>query len=182
MNTVIQTIQNRVSSPRLKAPAPTDTELNEILLCAMRAPDHARLKPWKYHVVSGEGLMKLGEVFASCAGVDAPQDKVEKCRNMPKRAPLMLVAVCEPQENAKVPAMEQILAVGAGIQNMQIAINSLGYSSIWRTGDMAHAQAVKEYFGVSDSGEIVGFLYIGTAEKALQTPSLSLDGYVQYWD
>ena len=183
MNTVIELLQNRVSCPKLMAPAPKQDELQQILACAARAPDHARLKPWFYHMVQGNALVKLGETFVSALGEqDIAKDKLEKTRNMPLRAPLVIVAVCEPQENAKVPVMEQILAVGAGIQNMQIAISSLGYGSIWRTGDMAHSDLVKQAFGVSEQGEIVGFLYVGTPEKIPTKPFINIDSCVKYWD
>lgn len=183
MNTVIQLLQNRVSCPKLAAPAPNEDELHAILGCALRAPDHARLKPWLFHVVQGDALVKLGDTFVSALdGQDVAQDKLEKTRNMPLRAPLMIVAVCEPQENTKVPAMEQILAVGAAIQNMQVAISSLGYGSIWRTGDMAHANVVKQAFNLSEQGEIVGFLYVGTPEKRPNTPNIEFGDYVKYWE
>lgn len=183
MNSVIDLIKHRVSSPRLVYPAPNSAQLEEILACALRAPDHARLRPWQYHVISGDGLNKLGEIFAQTAKHEnASKDKIEKCRNMPKRAPLLIVAVCEPKESAKVPKIEQLLAVGAGIQNMQLAISSLGYGSIWRTGDMAHSQMVKQYLGVTDAGEIVGFLYVGTPERQLQKPKVLQSDFVKYWD
>lgn len=182
MNTVIKLLQNRVSSPKLTAPAPNSDELQSILACAVRAPDHARLKPWQFHVMQGEALVKLGNLFAEAIGSDVVQDKIEKCRNMPLRAPLMIVATCEPQDNAKVPALEQFLAVGAAIQNMQVAISSLGYGSIWRTGEMAQLSMVKDAFGLSENGEIVGFLYVGTPEKQLSKPVISLDDCVKYWD
>lgn len=183
MNTVIQLLQNRVSCPKLVAPAPNQDELNAILGCAMRAPDHGRLKPWLYHVIQGDALVKLGDVFVQALdGQNVANDKIEKTRNMPLRAPLLIVAVCEPQANAKVPAMEQVLAVGAGIQNMQVAISSLGYGSIWRTGQMAHADVVKQAFNVSEQGEIVGFLYVGTPEKTPNKPATDIKQYVKYWE
>jgi nitroreductase len=183
LNTVIELLQNRVSCPKLVAPAPGQDELEQILACAVRAPDHARLKPWFYHVLQGDALVKLGDTFVQTLDAEsAAQDKIDKTRNMPLRSPMMIVAVCEPKANPKVPVMEQLLAVGASIQNMQIAISSLGYGSIWRTGDMAHASVVKELFGLSEQGEIVGFLYVGTPDKIPSKPSTNIDEYVKYWE
>lgn len=183
MNSVIELVKHRVSCPKLAGVAPSDEELNEIFACAVRAPDHARLKPWHFHVVRGQAREKLGELFvreAQANGVSI-EDKLIKCRNMPLRAPLLVVAVCEPTINPKVPAQEQVLAVGAAIQNMQIAISSLGYGSIWRTGDMAESQVVKDAFGLSEQGSIVGFVYIGQPVKkpVLQTPDVN--AYVSEW-
>jgi nitroreductase len=183
MNTVINLIKQRVSCPKLSGSGPNEQELQQILACGLRAPDHARLKPWHFHIVQGDARDRLGEVFqlsAKTAGVESA-DKLLKCRNMPLRAPMMIVAVCEPTLNSKVPVAEQVLAVGAAIQNMQIAISSLEYGSIWRTGDMAESKLVKEAFGLSDAGSIVGFVYVGQPDKkpAPQNPNVA-DGF-SHW-
>lgn len=183
MNPVIELLQSRVSCPKLMAPAPSQKEIDQIMACAMRAPDHARLKPWRYYLVSGESRAVLGDVFAQVAqkDINASADKIEKCRNMPMRAPMLIVAVCNPQANPKVPSLEQFLAVGAGVQNIQLAINSLGYSSVWRTGDMVHAPEVKKAFDVSEEGEIIAFLYVGTAQKIPAKPMIDTSEFVQNW-
>lgn len=183
MNPVIELLQNRVSCPKLMSPAPNQAELDQIMACAMRAPDHARLKPWRYYIVQDKSRSALGDVFAQVASKDsnAASDKIEKCRNMPMRAPMIIVAVCNPQVNPKVPSLEQFLAVGAGVQNIQLAINSLGYSSVWRTGDMVHAPEVKKAFDVSEEGEIIAFLYVGTAQKVPAKPNVDASEYVHNW-
>ena len=94
----------------------------------------------------------------------------------------MIVAVWEPQANNKVPELEQILAVGAGVQNMQLAISALGYGSVWRTGEMAEAPLVKEAFNIGENGHIVAFLYVGTPEKTPTKPEVAIDDYVNYWN
>lgn len=60
-NPVIQTIQDRASSPKLTSPGPTAEQIEEILACAQRAPDHARLKPWNFWLIEGQDRNKLGE-------------------------------------------------------------------------------------------------------------------------
>jgi nitroreductase len=183
MNRVIDLIRSRVSCPKLGGLAPNKEELEAILSCAVRAPDHARLKPWHFHVVQGDALVRLGNVFANEAEADGcgAVDKLTKCRNMPLRAPMMIVAVCEPALNSKVPIEEQVLAVGAAIQNMQIAISSLDYGSIWRTGVMAESAQVKEAFGLSAQGSIVGFVYVGQPEKRPAQQKPNLEDYYSNW-
>ncbi len=164
-------------------PGPNKEEMQQILACGLRAPDHGRLRPWKFHLVAEGARSKLGEVFAEAVinHGETVQAKIEKCRNMPLRAPLMLVAVCEPLTDHKIPVTDQLLAVGAAVQNMQVAISALGYGSIWRTGDMALAKEVKDAFAVSESGVIVAFLYIGTPEKRPVTPEVRVEDYLSHW-
>jgi len=183
-NPVIHTILSRTSSPKLIEPGPTTDQLDAILACAQRAPDHARLKPWAFWLVQGEDRNTLGELFANAAladNPDSPSAKIEKCRAMPLRAPLLIVATCEPTATPKVPNYEQQLAVGAAIQNMQIAIASLGLGSIWRTGEMAEHPLVKTAFNLSEQGSIVGFLYVGTPEKPTVPQSVDPQYHVQQW-
>ncbi len=183
LNNMIELLKTRVSSPKLTSPAPNAAELEQVLACGLRAPDHGRLKPWHFHIVQGGAREELGTIFAQFAATksEASQDKLEKCKNMPMRAPLLLVAVCEPVVNPKIPVMEQMLAVGAAMQNMQIAISSLGFSSIWRTGEMATAKPVLDAFNVSENGSIVGFLYVGTAIKALKAPAINVSDHTSHW-
>lgn len=180
----INMIQNRVSSPKLSEPAPTAEQLNNALACALRAPDHARLKPWRYWLIQGDARIELGHIFAKALLDEDPEasaDKVTKHENMPLRSPTMVVAVCEPTDNPKVPKTEQLLSVGAGLQNLQLALTAMGYGSIWRTGTMAHSPVVRDAFEVSDEGEIVGFIYIGTPEKTGRAPELDINDYVRDW-
>ena len=57
----IETLLTRKSSPRLDEPSPSPEELDLIFQSALRAPDHAALKPWKFIKVSGEGRGKLAK-------------------------------------------------------------------------------------------------------------------------
>ena len=183
LNSTIELLQTRASCAKLTGPAPNADELAQILRCGLRGPDHGRLKPWRFSVVQGAARHKLGEVFAQAAEAagDCAQAKVDKCRNMPLRAPLMLVAVCEPQLNSKIPLIDQVLAVGAAVQNMQIAISALGYASIWRTGDMVQAKEVRAAFDVSAAGSIVAFLYIGTPQIPARVAPVELEPFVKDW-
>ncbi len=144
MNTVIDLIKQRVSYPKLTGNAPSGQQLQEILACAMRAPDHARLKPWHFHVVQGSARDVLGELFEESAkesGVELV-DKLLRYRNMPMRAPMIIVATCEPVTNQRYLAKEQILAVGGcNFKICKLRISSLEYGSIWRTGEYGRSRA-----------------------------------------
>ena len=59
----IETLLNRNSHPRLVAPGPDEAELETILRAAMRAPDHGRLRPWRFVVIAGDRRELLGHVF-----------------------------------------------------------------------------------------------------------------------
>lgn len=178
-------ISQRVSVAQLTGPGPSDQQLEQIYQAAFRAPDHAWMRPWRYLTVKDQGLAKLGDVFAEAgllADPELAEEKIAKLKNMPQRAPTLIVAIASIQEHAKVPAVEQRLAVGAGIQNMLTAAYALGLGAIWRTGEMAYNKYVMESLGLKENEEILGFIYLGHVNcKLKQAPELALTDFVQRW-
>lgn len=181
----ITAITQRVSVAQLTGPGPSQQQLEQLYCAAFRAPDHAWMRPWRYLTIRGSGLEALGQVFAAAGlkkDVDLTEEKIAKLKSMPKRAPLMIVAIGNIQENSKVPALEQRLAVGAGIQNILTAAYAMGLGAIWRTGEMVSDDSVKVSLGLQDNEEILGFIYVGHVNcKLKKPPVLAINDYVQEW-
>jgi nitroreductase len=160
--------RNSVPARLLVEPAPSEAELETILETAMRAPDHASLRPWRFLIIRGDARQKLGQVFADAlCRRDPLADNLsrEKELSRPMRSPL-IVAVCAEvvEDNPKVPVVEQIVTVGAAAQNMMNAAHAMGYAAIMLTGKNARDPHVKQALGLQPKDEIVGFLYFGTPE------------------
>lgn len=178
-------ISQRVSVAQLTGPGPSKQQLEQIYQAAFRAPDHAWMRPWRYLTIQGQGLVELGQVFAEAGVMAEPslaEEKIIKLKNMPQRAPTLIVAIATIKEHPKVPAVEQRLAVGAGIQNMLTAAYALGLGAIWRTGEMAYNNFVLESLGLSKHEEILGFIYLGHVNcKLKQPPKFEISDFVQHW-
>lgn len=181
----ITAITQRVSVAQLTGPGPSQQQVEQLYSAAFRAPDHAWMRPWRYLTIRGQGLVALGQVFAEAGlkkDANLAEEKVAKLKNMPQRAPLMIVAIANIQENAKVPAVEQRLAVGAGIQNILTAAYAMGLGAIWRTGEMVSDDHVKASLCLHSNEEVLGFIYIGHVNCKLKTPPiLEMADYVQDW-
>lgn len=163
MSQTIESILNRASEPRLEAPAPEKAVLDEAFACAARAPDHALLRPWRYLVIDGDDRMALGEIFAGIADPDDPlSPKPEKLRQMPLRAPMLIVGITRHQAHPKVPPIEESLSTGCGMAFLMLALEARGFSAMWRTGPVAYHPAVKQGLGLAENESIAGFLYVGT--------------------
>ncbi|MBK6960380.1 MAG: nitroreductase family protein [Gammaproteobacteria bacterium] len=170
----IAALHNRVSQSALVAPAPAGAILDNIKRAALRAADHAMLRPWRFLVIEGEGLQRLGELFVRAReareGELSPRER-ERTLGRPLRAPLLIVVVAACRTNTKVPAVEQLLSAGAAMQNMLNAAYAEGVGAMWRTGDFAYDPVVKAGLGVAETEHIIGFLYLGTAsEQRPRTP------------
>ena len=114
----LKLLLSRKSHNKLIEPAPNDEQLEIMFSAALRAPDHACLRPWRYRVYSGEGLNQLGEYFAQASLIQDPQltqEKIDKIKSKPHRAPMVIVASVIYKEHKKVPRIEQTLSAGASV-------------------------------------------------------------------
>jgi nitroreductase len=181
----LEALTTRRSAAQLAEPAPDDEALAAMLRAAVRAPDHGRLKPWRFTVLRGAARERLGAVMAEALKrrePDAPAPLVERERQKLLRAPLVLVAAASLVEGHKIPVVEQLLAAGAAAQNVMLAAHAMGFGAIWRTGASAYDAHVKEALGLKPTDAIVGFLYLGTAAAMPPLPNPpDLSGFVRRW-
>jgi nitroreductase len=173
----------RQSSPRLTSPGPALNDIEFILNAGMRAPDHGCLKPWFFTVIKDKGLDKLSHIFEQAAKAQSFSDeKLLKAKNMPYRAPLIIVVSTQYQHHEKVPKIEQSIAAGCCAHSMQMAAFSLGYGAVWRTGDFSYNASVKQALNISLDNDIIGFIYIGTPVKEVPLkPSKPIEPHVTYF-
>jgi nitroreductase len=179
----LELLLNRSSQPRLQAPAPQGETLENIMQAALRAPDHACLTPWRFIVCTGDGLEKLGKIYQESAlRLSKEQESVDRALQLPHRAPMVIVAICEYQEHPKVPRVEQIASTACAVQAMQMTALAQGFGGVWRTGSYAFDEHVKHELALNVDDEIVGFLYLGTPiTKALPKPERETGRYFQHW-
>ncbi|MEM8563445.1 MAG: nitroreductase family protein [Pseudomonadota bacterium] len=185
MNDILEFLQSRNSSARLTDPAPSEAELEDLLQAALRAPDHAWLRPWRFIHITGERRQAFGEVLERCLCERNPQaDETarSKARSAPLRAPLITVVVANLTEHPKVPAVEQRLSAGCAAQALLFAAEASGYAGMWRTGDAAYDPNVMNALGLAANEEIVAFLYLGTRDGAPKSlPTLEPAEFARSW-
>lgn len=176
---------NRMSLPRLTAPAPSGEALENIKNAALRAPDHGALTPWKFIVCEGAGLKKLGDIFERAAiETDMSERDIERAPQLPKRAPMVIIAICKFKEHPKVPWVEQVASTSCAVQAMQMAAVAQGFQGMWRTGSYATNEAVKTALYLEEQDEIVGFLYLGTPDCTPKTdrPRPPHEDFFEHWN
>ena len=164
----LDNILNRVSARTLTKPHPTKDEMNKVFRGALRAPDHAWLRPSSFIQVTGDGIDKLSKIFEEYAKtVPGIKDEIiSKYKNAPYRAPMIIILVNSIKDHPKVPEIEQKLSTAASAQNILLSLNALGYSAIWRTGKLAFNPFVASKLNLEANQEILGYIYVGTADGA----------------
>lgn len=171
-------ILSRRSTARLTGPAPGDADLGRLLAAAAAAPDHGLLRPWRFIVLRGHALQRLGEVFAKAeeargaeVGTTVPEDVLARTRAKPLRAPLLVAVVASPKESPKVPVWEQLASAAAAAQNLCLAAHALGYGSMWRTGWYGDAPEVRTHLDLAPTERIIAWIYLGTRPATAALPS-----------
>ena len=181
----ITAIKTRVSHSRLGGDALPVSVIEELIRCALRAPDHAYLRPTRFIHVDGVHRETIGKVYLESVArtEDLSVERRNKLAGMLLRAPTILFVVSSVQEHPKVPRDEQVMSSAAAIQSLLIAAHAMGYCSIWRTGDMAYNQDVKDVLCLNAMESIVGIIYIGDRvadDKNVQL--LDVDDYLTRFD
>lgn len=149
----------------LKAPGPTQEQLDELLGIAVRVPDHRKLTPWRFIVFEGEARTSFGAELARIAGQkpDAEARSVVEAAGLFLRAPVVVAVISAPVEDGRTPVWEQELSAGAVCYNLLLAANASGWAGVWLTEWMAYDRGVAGLLGLGDGERVAGFVYLGTS-------------------
>ncbi len=163
---IFAAIDTRTSAGRLTEPGPSADQLERLLQAAARAPDHGRLKPWRFSVHNGADREPFAAAAAAAKRLRLPSMTDEQFaaeREKIKRSPSIVVVGCAvDRANTKVPEIEQVIAAGAAAENLFLAAHGLGYGVMWKTGAAAYDAQVKTVLGLAPADHIVAILHLGT--------------------
>ena len=170
---VLEAIHKRHSQGHVN-PDPVPWKLIETLLdAAVQAPNHYKVRPWRFVVLTGDGLKKLGDVMAASQQERHPEFPLEafdKCRTLPLRAPVIIAVGVDKPSEAKVLEIENVAAAAAATQNLLLAAQALGLAAKWRTGEWARDSMVKKFLGFDSDQHIIAFIYLGYPEITTEPP------------
>lgn len=165
---VMTAIKTRRSIGKVTADPVSKEMIESILEAGTWAPCHHQTEPWRFFVLTGDARNHLGNLFAQIAKDqmqepirEEDQKRLEREQKKPLRAPVLIAVAVEPSENSKVFIQEEFAAVHAAVQNMLLAVHSLGLGAVWRTGGICYEPEVKKFFDLTGQSELVGFIYIG---------------------
>ena len=166
-------LTSRRSVKFLRAPAPKQDELEQILQAAMSAPDHGALRPWRFVLIRGEAIGKLADVAIGAVKRSGDPrmtpEKEKSVREWMAAVPLFIaVAQKIAHDNTKIPEQEQLLATGAAAMNLLNAVHMLGYGAFWSTGMGTYVEDVQNALGLDSLDyRFLGYLAVGTPACAV---------------
>jgi nitroreductase len=169
----LEVIKTRHSVGKVKADALPRDLIEKLLDAGNDAPNHHKVRPWRFVVLTGGGRNKLGDVMAASQSnrqPDLPPETFDKTRGLPLRAPAVIAVGVDKPTETRIIEMENHAAASAACQNILLAAHALGLGAIWRTGEWARDAKVKEFLGFAADQHIAGFIYVGYPEAAGEYP------------
>ena len=163
---LLQLMQRR-RSIGLKSMSPDPLDLDDIkqmLEAAIWVPNHGMSEPWRFTIFSGEGRRALGEAFGEAYRQSTPADKFDEKaltaqRDRVWQAPVWISIGMAPGD--KYPEWEELMTMGAAVENMQLMATQLGLGSRLSSGTISTHPHVAEFLGLKSPTKLLAFLYVG---------------------
>ena len=148
-----------------------DMIIDQMLENANWAPNHKHTEPWRFIVFTDTGLDQLGKFQADIyqevakAKGDFDEAKMEKLRNKPLMASHVIAIGMKRDEKLRIPVEEEISAVAASVQNMQLTASAFGVGCYWGSGGITYMDEAKKALGLEKEDKLLGFLYVGMPKE-----------------
>ena len=172
MKNVIKFLQSRrsITAKNMICKEVNEDDLEDILSCGIRVPDHGALNPWELIVIKGDAKLRIGnDILAEeyqLNNPDASEEEINYERSRLCRASVVIAVLFKPVSHPKIPFWEMQLSSGAVCSNLLVAAQSLGYAAQWLTEWYAYNNSmIKELGGNPETDKIAGFIYIGDKDK-----------------
>jgi len=131
------------------------------------APSHKLTMPWHFIVFEGNPMQvltaKILEIQTS-KNPELDEAKISKIKNIPQKVS-HIIAICL-KPSFKVPLWEEYCSIGAAVQNIYLTLNTQNdFGGYWTTGNATNVQEMKEYLGLEETHEHLGFFFIGGLDQ-----------------
>ncbi|WKK76606.2 nitroreductase [Marivirga salinae] len=148
-----------------------DKIIQQMLENANWAPNHKHTEPWRFIVFTDKGLDQLGKFQAdiykkvSTAKGNFDESTMEKLRNKPLTASHVIAIGMKRDEKQSIPEVEEVSAVAAAVQNMQLTASAYGVGCYWGSGGITYMEEAKKALALEKEDKLLGFLYVGMPKE-----------------
>ena len=154
-------------------PVPEET-LWRILDAARWAPNHRLTEPWRIAIIGTQSREALADALAFLTASSQDPSVVAKAKDEARRkvvsSPVLLAVTCRLAGNPG-QEVEDLAAVCAAVQNLQLAAWGEGIGTHWNTGKVTRLPETSALLQLPERGEqLVGFLYLGYPAQVPEPP------------
>ena len=160
------TSRHSVAPKRLRAPGPSDAQLQALVAAAACAPDHRELAPWRLLRIAPGQRERLADLFEDALRERDPAADASSradARAKAARAPELLLAVVRlapPHDD--VVDRERYVTLGAALMNLLLAAHAMGFGAMLTSGRALRSAAFARDAGLAADERPVCFVSIGT--------------------
>lgn len=149
---------------------PDRATLETLLTAAARVPDHGKLTPWRFVVLSRAACQRLaGVTEARGLALGFEPDRIAKDVGGFAEAHLIVAVIASPKPSDKVPEAEQHASAAAVCLSLVNASLAAGWGAVWLTGWRATDRVfLTQGLQLFPHESVAGFVHIG--EEARPTP------------
>jgi len=150
----------------LIGPVPSTEQLEQAVACALRAPDHGQLVPWRAVLIEEEQRDALGDLFADFAmAVGKPPEEIQRERERAAKGPMLVAWVARITPGiAEVPEHEQWLCAGGALTNFLNAMHLMGFAAKTLSGRKCQHPGVARAF-CGEGEQLMAFICVGTPTR-----------------
>ena len=164
---------------------PNENETKQILQIATRVPDHGKISPWRFIVMTGQKRREIGLQLAQIYKDKNPEmDENHFNAEAAKfeRGHTIIVMISSPREHPKAPIWEQELSAGALGFSLILTCHGFGYAATWLSEWPMFDKDAGFVFGLRENERIAGFFYIGRPKTApIERERPNIDKITEYW-
>lgn len=161
---MLGTLLDRRSTASLVAPGPDATEVDLLLQAATTAPDHGRLRPWRFVVIDGDARERFADALEDGGLALDPEltdGRREKLRSKAFVAPTLIAVIAAPRP-AKVERWEQVASAACTGFGLVLAAHAMGFGAMWKSVPFRTGPLLAELFDMEPDDELLGWVLIGT--------------------
>lgn len=125
MNNFDEVIASRRSIRKYLNKDISDKDINAIINAGIMAPSAHNRQPWKISILKNKSKNEIGDMLLEKSSIDP---SISNTANIIKEAPILLVILYDKTEGNRD---NDILSLGAFIENMHLKATSLGLGSLW---------------------------------------------------
>lgn len=180
-------LARRSLSPRLlELPEPSREQLTLMLRASAAAPDHKKLRPFRFILIPEHKRASLAQAFRDAKHERDPgssEDDLDRAANKAFRGPMLLALVVRTiRDHPRVSVIDQMISAGAAVENFLLAAQALGFGGCLRSGTSATSRTVREALHLDGSEDLAAFIILGTPQKSAGPRTDSIDGLLTVWE
>ncbi len=159
-------------------PDPVARELvEEILEAAVWAPNHKLTQPWEFYVISGETKERLARLRGELKRKGHPDPASEQAAKIYQFAysglatppwAILVAQVLSPDD--PVREQEDLLSMGAAVQNLMLAAHARGLGTFWGSGPLVNHPETFKLLEIPEGRRGVGLIFLGYPAREEKVP------------